>query len=138
MGITQLLFWSFAAGTYFGPAPLFPIELAVGSLLSFLLAAGFSWPIVRRRLEDQARCVVRWKEGRAQRRLAFHDNYLVIDQEIVLQLEKVELEPEGLTLSYPDPEIGGRVVRTFTGPADAIARAQRESEGRLLGAGKVG
>lgn len=129
VGSAQVLFWSFAIGTWIGPGPLRIAELTAGALFAIALGFSFSGFLVRRRIEGDALFIAAVKEAGKRKRLAIFDEYLTLDDEVVLRrrLKKSSLEGAELVLSVLDPALeGGTVERTLAGARPTLARVRDE------------
>jgi hypothetical protein len=132
VGSSEALFWSFAIGAAFGPAPLHIPELIAGTLFSFALGMITSSWSVRRRLEVPALVVAKLQEGRKRKRIAVYEEYLTIDDEVVsrARLRGVVLSPSvELELSLVAPESSETEVvvqRVFRGARPMLARVRDE------------
>ncbi len=124
----QLLFWCWAAGWLIGPSPLRLTEITAGALFTFAVGALVSWPFTRRRIEDGVKWTVKLKEGPKRRRLAFFDDYVTIDEEIVLRrlVRNVDNDDELLRLAYAAVFDGIEVVRLFEGASELRAKVRDE------------
>lgn len=132
IGSSEVMFWAFAAGAAFGPAPLLPAELIAGALFAFALGMILSSAFVRRRLENTARVVARVREGKKKRRIVVYDEFLAIDDE-VLALARVKsavltqdyrLELSITPLESNDTSLS--VTRVFDGDRPALAQVRDE------------
>lgn len=123
-----LLATSFALGHRFGPTPLQLSEAAV-IVSGFLLVAVLAARPLARRWRDQG-ALGRWllQEGRARRRALIFEDYVLLDEEVVLKatVDRAERCEDRLLLRYQDPVAAGPLLRELTGPTrglDAVADA---------------
>lgn len=129
VGSAQVLFWSFAVGTWIGPGPLRIAELTAGALFAIALGFSFSGFLVRRRIEGEALFVAAVKEAGKRKRLAIYQEYLTLDDEVVVRrrIRATKLEGGELVLSVLDPALeGGTVERTLVGARPMLARVRDE------------
>src|SRR5688500_3421814 len=82
IGAAELLFVSFAIGSAFGPVPLRPIEVLLGSTSFFIVGAIASFWMARRRQERGALLKTRVREGRKEHRVVVFDDHLTIAGEV--------------------------------------------------------
>ena len=129
VGSAQVLFWSFAIGTWIGPGPLRIAELTAGALFAIALGFSFSGFLVRRRIEGEALFVAAVKEAGKRKRLAVYGEYLTLDDEVVVRrrVRGASLEGAELVLSILDPALeGGAVDRSLAGARPTLARVRDE------------
>lgn len=130
VGSAQVMFWSFAIGAALGPGPLLIMELIAGALFAFALGMVMSSVVVRRRLEADAVVIARVREGKRGKRLAVFDEFLTIDEELILRSRvKKALLTDGpaLELAIASSELGDEAVivtRSFGGPRPVLARVR--------------
>ena len=130
VGSAQVMFWSFAIGAAFGPGPLLIMELIAGALFAFALGMVMSSVVVRRRLEADAVVIARVREGKRTKRLSVFDEFLTIDEELILRdrVKRAQLvEGPALELSISAAEIGDEsviVTRSFAGARPMLARVR--------------
>jgi hypothetical protein len=127
VGSAQLLFWAFALGAAFGPAPLVIGELIAGALFSMAMGLTIASLAVRRRLDGDALVAARVGEGGRKKRLVVFADHLILDDEVIARerLEKARLNEEmelELRVSRPD----GFKQRTFSGSRAMLARVRDE------------
>jgi hypothetical protein len=122
--VAQVLFASFAVGAHFGPVPLRPLELLLGSSMAILFALVVAPAVIRRRLEDGATLTASLREGRKTTRVVLFDDYLVLGPEIVLKASITSAEIDGsvLVLRYRDPRFEGVVLRELSGETPLLER----------------
>jgi hypothetical protein len=132
IGAALLFFYSFVFGAWLGPGPLHPIEIAAGSTFSLLLGTFMSRPIVRRRMEMQARWVTELEVGKKRRRISFFGDHARVGNDIVLlsRIQETKLENGVLSVRYdrfgqPEP-----TVYALKGPGPSLERAQKHFERR--------
>ena len=122
IGSAELMFGAFAVGAAFGPTPLRPIEVLLGSTAFFICGAVISFWLARRRQEKGAKLFARVREGRREHRVVVFDDHLTIGGEVVLReaITSTELDERGLVLRYKDPRFEGMVLRELTGERRAL------------------
>lgn len=128
IGSAELMFGSFAIGSSFGPQPLRPLEVLIGSTAFFMSGAAVSLWLARKRQERGARLVARVREGRKEHRVVVFDDHLTLGGEVVLKeaIATLELDDRGLVIRYRDARLEGMVLRELTGDKqllDALHRA---------------
>lgn len=127
VGGSGVLFWSFAIGAAFGPAPLGPWELVAGMLFSVAVGLTLSSLMVRRRLDSDALAIAQVREARKRRRLVVFPEYLLVDEQVFLRsrLRHIELDDKvELVVTLETDE--GSEVRTFQGPRLMLVRLRDE------------
>lgn len=127
VGAALLFFYSFVFGAWLGPGPLHPIEIAAGTSFSLVLGVFMARPIMRRRLEMQAKWVTELKLGKRRRRVAFFEDYAEIGGDILVlaRVQKTKLQPGALEIVYDrfgDPE---PVSYVLSGASASLERAER-------------
>jgi hypothetical protein len=127
IGSAELMFASFAIGASFGPVPLRPIEVLLGSTAFFISGAILSFWLARRRQERGARLHARVREGRKEHRVVLFDDHLTIGGEVVLReaITSTELDDRGLVVRYRDPRFDGAVLRELTGDRQVLEELAR-------------
>lgn len=126
----QFLFWAWAFGWTLGPSPLRLSEIGAGALFTFAVGALVSWPFTRRRIEAGVRWRTKLREGRKKRRLAFFEDYLTIDDEIVLRslVRSAAIDDDMLRVAYAAVFDGHEIVRLFQGEAKTMTRVRNDLE----------
>jgi len=109
---TQVLFWAWVLGWFFGPAQLSNPEILQGTVLALAIGIVTSWIGLRPYLERQALCRIRGLEDGKRRRLVVFEDHLWLDDEIVVRSEVSDYstEEDGFSLEY-DPSDGGNKRR---------------------------
>jgi len=123
---TQILFWSFAAGSYAGPGPLTLRELVPGAMSALLLGMVVASIMVRRRLESPALVVLRVQDGGRAMRMAVYGDHVVLGEEVIDRARIRTATSDGLELhlEITDPTEATVVIRrSLRGPRLELARA---------------
>lgn len=127
VGVALLFFYSFVLGTWLGPGPLHPIEIAAGTAFSLVLGLVMSRSIARRRLDMEARWVTSLKVDGRRRRVAFYEDHAELGGELLVlaRVQEVRLADGALSVRYdrfgePEP-----VMYSLVGPEASLERARK-------------
>lgn len=128
IGSAELMFGSFAIGSSFGPQPLRPLEVLIGSTAFFMTGAAVSFWLARKRQERGAKLHARVHEGRKEHRVVVFDDHLTIGNEVVLKeaIATVELDDRGLVIRYRDARLEGMVLRELSAEKEVLQALHRQ------------
>lgn len=130
VSVAVLLFVAYAVGHSLGPVKMRSIEAVLGLSGMTLVALGVARPLTQRQRQRRARGSYTLSEGQSRRRALVFDDYVLLDQEVVLAatVERVERTESGLVVRYVDPVASGPLLREWAGSSqalDAVADALR-------------
>jgi hypothetical protein len=123
---SELFFGSFVFGAWLGPAPMRPLEILGGGLFSAALGLVMAWPLVKKRIESDARWVTQLREGGKGRSVSFFEDHVVVDKEIIpaRRILRAALEDEKLLLRYDVFGEREAIERTFEAPLATLERME--------------
>ena len=118
---TQVLYWAWVLGWFFGPEPLLPLEMGVGASFSLALGLVSSWFGLRRYVERHALYRFRAREAGKRRRIVVFEDHLWLNDDIVVRSEvsNFSLTEAGFSLEYEASSGAGKSERSLNcGPEE--------------------